>query len=50
MHQSNAMREAPRPVSDGVVSLDAERRYTYVNRRAADFLHTDAKSLLSEYI
>ena len=37
-------------VSDGVVSLDHDLRYTYVNTRATEFLDTDAESLLGEHV
>jgi len=37
-------------VSDGIVALDHDLRYTYVNKRATEFLDTDAESLLGEYV
>jgi PAS domain S-box-containing protein len=37
-------------VSDGVVALDQDLRYTYVNTRATELLDTDADSLLGEHV
>lgn len=37
-------------VSDGIVALDHDLRYTYVNTRATEFLDTDAESLLGEHV
>lgn len=37
-------------VSDGVVALDHNLRYTYVNARATELLNTEAESLLGENI
>ncbi|MEA5409543.1 PAS domain-containing protein [Haloarculaceae archaeon H-GB2-1] len=48
--QQQARSNALERVSDGVVSLDSDLRYTYVNRRAADLLDTDPESLRGEYI
>jgi len=48
--QQQARSDALDRVSDGVVSLDTDLRYTYVNRRAADLLDTDPESLRGEYI
>ena len=48
--QKQARSNALERVSDGVVSLNHELRYTYVNRQATEFLDTDAESLLGEHI
>jgi PAS domain S-box-containing protein len=37
-------------VTDGVVSLDADLRYTYVNRRAAEILGVDRTALLGTHV
>ena len=37
-------------VSDGVVALDRQLRYTYANTRATELLDTDLDSLLGEHI
>jgi len=45
-HRSDALER----VSDGVVALDYDLRYTYVNKRAAGLLDTDAESLLGQNV
>jgi PAS domain S-box-containing protein len=37
-------------ISDGVVSLDTEFRYTYVNERAEQLLGLDAESIVGEHV
>ncbi|MGB9934019.1 PAS domain S-box protein [Haloarcula amylolytica] len=48
--QQQARSNALDRVSDGVVSLNGELRYTYVNTRATEFLDTDAEALLGEHV
>ena len=48
--QQQARSNALERVSDGVVSLNHELRYTYVNTRATEFLDTDAEALLGEHV